>query len=1256
MQHAELRNCIWIDWHPVTRIQKSLWSDAMSLPVCNFKCEYFRCSNAQPLSKNAAAAPRRPRHRIRLCIAIALGALIVSGLPATSQVRFGSVVGFISDPTGASIPGATVTLTNVGTNEIRTLQTGPSGTYSFANVPAGQYRIDIDQSGFKRFSAQNITVAVDVTVRIDATLQVGSSSETIEVSAGAVTLQTDSSSLGSVVSEQTVERMPVSGRNVNNLLTLVPGVTAGGSTYGTTSGNQAGGARTNSIAFGNYFIGGAFGNQSAFFVDGVSSNGPANNANGLVPSQDVVQEFRVVTNNVSAEYGNYAGGVVNITTKSGSNSFHGTAYDYLRNTILNANSFFSNRAGLKRAPLIQNQFGGTVGGPIKHDKTFFFFGYEGLRTHSAVLSTTTVPTAPQRNGDFSDPAFPTIYDHSQPGNPQFSCNGRLNVICPSRIDPTAKLILADTFPAPNQPGFVNNYITNFPTGAVQNQYNGRIDQNFGSKDLLFGRYTYWKVISNPYDAWGTRTQGQGATGLFNQEAVLGNTYTFNPTTLLDLRASYLRIFQTEAPVSTGINWSKYQGNYSNLQGQILGGPTHGAGSIPSSSYTGTTGFPATNLTASNGIGSQLYWHQNVYALSGNLIKTLGKHQLKMGGNVRRVQWISDPNTSGITLTYDAQATASVAAAGSTGIALASNLLGIPQRTNVGNIAGSRAYYTNYGFFMEDTYQVTHRLTATLGVRWDQPSVYSEANNRDTVFLPDVSTPIGSVSNYANPVTGSSQNTKGLFALVGSPAWPSQREDHLHWKLFAPRVGFAYRANPGMVVRAGYGLSYLPISLSQDGPNFSPINTITTAINNSFQVTTGQPDHVIATTANPFPQGVSPPPGRGADLSTYYGSTVVSRVPGDKAAYQQQWNLALEQQLGKDGTITFAYAGSKGTHLLLQGFATASNININQLPDQYWSLGATALQKQVPNPFYGSIKNPSSPLSQPTVAQGYLLKPFPQYDRVLAVDPHRGFSSYNSLQVAVNKRIWAGGQIVAAYTWSKLMANTDNITSFLDPTSIFSGQIQDNNSVTTTERTVSAYDIPQNLTFGYTLPLPFGRDRRYLHDSGPVLSRIVGGWTFNGLTSIRSGAPLGLIQFESPIMQQFGAGNGFIFAPGVYIRPNVVPGCNPAMGGSRYQRALKGWFNTACFATTTSSTQFGNAPRVDSRIRIDGTNNWDLALWKETPITEAVNLRFTAQAYNLFNRTQFSGPNPQVGLPGQTAIVTATAAPPRNIEFSLRLTF
>ena len=256
------------------------------------------------------------------------------------------------------------------------MQTGSGGIFAFPNLIAGLYRVEVEAEGFKHSIQDNVEVQVGVSTRVDATLQVGSREQTVVVTTEAPPLQTDNASLGTTISREEVESIPLSGRNVENMLTLVPGVVAGGDTYGNAVSNQAGGARTNSIGFGNYAIGGGFGNQSQFYVDGVSSNGPANNLNTYIPSQDVVQEFRVETNNVPAEYGNYAGGVVNITTKSGSNTFHGSAYEYLRNKVLDANDYFSNLNDLPRAPLIQNQFGGTIGGPIRKDKTFFFFGFE----------------------------------------------------------------------------------------------------------------------------------------------------------------------------------------------------------------------------------------------------------------------------------------------------------------------------------------------------------------------------------------------------------------------------------------------------------------------------------------------------------------------------------------------------------------------------------------------------------------------------------------------------------------------------------------------------------------------------------------------------------------------------------------------------------------------------------------------------------------------------------------------------------------
>ena len=555
-----------------------------------------------------------------LPILVALFAAAVLCTNAGAQVRFGSVVGSVADASGATVSGATIKLTNLGTNETRTMQSSSAGTYSFPNLIAGMYRVEVQTQGFKQFIQDNVEVQVDVATRVDAKLQVGNVTESVLVTTEAPPLQTDSASLGTTISQTEVESIPLSGRNVNNMLTLVPGVVAQGGTYGNAVSNQAGGARTNAIGFGNYAIGGGFGNQSSFYIDGVASNAPAGNLNSLIPTQDMVQEFRVVTNNVGAEYGSYAGGIINLTTKSGTNKFHGTAYEYLRNKVLNANDYFSNQAGLARVPLIQNQFGGTFGGPIVKDKTFFFFGFEREVLKTGTLVTNTVPTPAELAGDFTAPGLPAIYDHSQPGDPQFQCNGVLNLICPNRLDSSALALFAKSYPGPKQSGITNNYITQMATGGINAQYNARVDHRFSDKNALFARYAYWKADSNAYDAWGTHTSGQGHTGIYTHSAILGDTHAFNPSTILDLRLSYLRVFQHEFPDSQGVDLSQFGSGWAGLAGQLVA-----PANFPAMSFNDNSG-----VTGSNGIGSQLFWHQNVYGLSGSLTKILGRHQLKFG--------------------------------------------------------------------------------------------------------------------------------------------------------------------------------------------------------------------------------------------------------------------------------------------------------------------------------------------------------------------------------------------------------------------------------------------------------------------------------------------------------------------------------------------------------------------------------------------------------------------------------------------------
>ncbi len=1179
---------------------------------------------------------------------LTISAIAILCTGARAQVRFGSVVGTVADTSGATVSGATVKLTNLGTNETRTMQSGAAGTYSFPNLIAGMYRVEVQMQGFKQFIQDNVEVQVDVATRVDPKLQVGNVTESVMVTTEAPPLQTDSASLGTTISQTEVESIPLSGRNVNNMLTLVPGVVAQGGTYGNAVSNQASGARTNAIGFGNYAIGGGFGNQSSFYIDGVASNAPAGNLNSFIPSQDVVQEFRVVTNNVGAEYGSYAGGIINLTTKSGTNRFHGTAYEYLRNKVLNANDYFSNHNGpggtaLARPPLIQNQFGGTIGGPVVRDKTFFFFGFERevLKTGTPVIN--TVPTTAMLGGDFTETGLPPIYDQSQPGSPQFQCNGVLNVICANRLDSSALALFAKSYPSPNRPGVANNFIVQMPTGGINAQYNARVDHHFSDKNSLFARYAYWKADSNAYDAWGTHTSGQGHTGIYTTSAILGDTHAINSTTILDLRLSYLRVFQHEFPDSQGVDLSQFGPGWAGLTSQLLAPANY-----PAMSFNDNSG-----ITGSNGIGSQLFWHQNVYGLSGNLTKITGRHQIKFGGAIRHVQWISNPQNGVLTLNFDQGATADTSGAG--GSAVASALLGVvgAQGTQVasGMVGGSRAYFTSYGFFIDDTFQATRKLTITAGLRWDQPSTFSEASNNDTVFRPNQASPLGSI---LNPVTGQTQQLMGNVALVGSPQWQSQREDYLHWKLFSPRLGAAYRLTDRTVLRAAYGISYPPSTLSQDGPNLSPVNAAQGG---------GGP---TATVADPFPNGLPQPRRRTATPGDFYGLPIFAmRVPGDPMPYVQQWNAAVERQIGKDSSLTVAYAGSRGTHLLLQGWATVSNVNLNQLPDQYFSMGPAALLAQVPNPFSASctvgcsaapITTPGA-LSGPTVAAGQLLLPFPQYGRVLFLDPHRGTSNYRSLQASFLKRFGSKGILSIAYTWSRLMSNTDSSSAFLDEGFIFGGSTQDNNHLDH-EYSVSSYDIPQNLSVGYGVDLPFGRNKHFLSDAHGVLNGIVGGWRVNGITTIRSGVPISAYQFfPGSALSDFGGGQGYFGAQGLWMRPDLVAGCNLKTSGSRQQRAAAGWFNTACFqpVDTSSVVRFGNMPRNVDTVRMDHMNNWDFSISKRNEITESVYLQFTAEFFNAFNHVRFGAPGEQVGAPN-FGIVTSQVNPARAIQFGLRLGF
>ena len=1167
---------------------------------------------------------------------IAKSRLILSGLilglfvclcqvSLQAQNSTGSVVGLVTDATGAAIPGAHIMLSNTATGEVQTAKASETGNYTFLNLKPGPYQLKVDFKGFKTFIQSNMDVQIGGTLRVNAQLEIGQEVETVTVTSAPPDLQTDSADLGGVVEQEQIQNTPLNGRNVNNLLTLVPGVVAGGGTSGNTMANSSGGAMTQPIAYGNYQIGGGFGGQSAFYVDGAQVNLPANNVDALVPTQDTVQEFRVSTNNVSAEFGGFAGGVINFGTKSGTNEFHGSAYEYLRNTIFDANNWFSNHNKLDRTPLHQNQYGLNAGAPIHRNRTFVFFSWEHARVTSETPTTYTLPTQDEVDGDFSGIAGTNpIYDIYSAGTPQFSCNGVLNKICPNLIDSSAKAIIKATYPTPKTSAYSSNYSVSSRTSGWQDQYNARIDHHIGEKNSFFGRYSYWDPNSGPNDPWNNKT-GLAGTNSTTHQVVLGDTHVIKSNLIADVRVSYLRNEAVQLSQTYNRDMSSFGSNYSALQSQF------GEGVLP---YISLNGYSST------GGNLYLYWTNNLYTLNASMTWISGHHTVKFGGVARQVAWrtTSAPGAN-ISFTTSANFTALSSVSGS-GNALASFLLGYPQSTTNSQQSGTHSYLHSYGLFMTDTWQVTPNLTATLGLRWDQPSAYTEKDNLNSVFQPNAASSLGSIYNTA---TNSSQSLVGNIALVDSSAYGSRRMENLHWDLFDPRIGFAYRVNGKTVVRFGYGISHLPSSMSQDGPDMSPINASSTTLSN---VAGSTPE---TTVSNPFPTGVILPPGRSTTgLNTLLGQAISGEVPDNAQAYVQQFNLTFERTLDSNTTVSIAYAGAKGTHLFLEGAGTWSTRNLNQLPSQYFSMGSDLLTT-VSNPFYGSISSGS--LAGSKVMKGYLLRPYPQYLNVLKRSPREGASTYHSLQASLNRKVGATGIVGVAFTWAKLLSNTDNVSSFMEAADSGSvGLVQDNNNLHS-EKSLSLQDYPFNLQISYSLELPFGKNQRFLNHSGYVVNPIISGWRISGITTFRSGAPIALAGSANVLSSYFGVSNSTY---GGLVRPNVVQGCNRKAGRSVSYNGTVKWFNTACY-TDAGSYELGNESRTDSKLRADNVKNFDVSLIRTFSIKNKMKFDFSSEFYNIFNRKQFAQPESWT-FQSTFGQVTSQANNPRLMQLAMRLSF
>ncbi len=1140
----------------------------------------------------------------------------------SAQTSFGSITGTVTDSSGAPVPQVNVTLTSLATGEKRSIQSGGDGTYQFVNLNIGDYRIDAEKSGFKHLTQQPVNVEVQNTLKIDIALQVGALSQTIEVTAQTPLLQPETSSLGQVVGQRKLNELPLNGRNPLNLVALVPSVVPQGGSMQSPTG-------TNPFAWGNYQIGGGMANQSSMLLDGaplyISSGQLA-----LVPTQDSLQEFKVQTNNLPAEFGRFAGGVINMTTKSGGNDLHGTAWEYLRNRVLNANDFFDNRAGVTRPAFTQNQFGANLGGPVYiphvydgRNKSFFFVDYEGFRLRQGQSFTETVPTLAERGGSFSnlrdssgnqipiyDPLTTAAIGNGQYTRTQFAGN----VIPQNRLNP-ASLQLLKLYPLPNAAGNaltgVSNFVTNASVGGNNNQTVTRIDQNISDKQRLFARYNYWGNLNLPIDPFKTGVCQDRCTEAFNTNSfALDDVYSLSPTTILDVRVSYLRFSYNRTPETLGFNLADL-GWPASLNSQVAYNPE------PSPCITG---FDPANLFCSGGIGSTIVDRNENYDVLGSLTKIIGQHTVKMGGEFLRTveNYVQSNNPTG-SFNFDQNFTASSPLKPNGGSGLASFLLGYPSSGGALTPLPLAGEQLNWGAYVQDDWKVTKALTVNLGLRWNAILPWTERHDRESFFEPGV----------VNPVLqqeGLSYN--GALGLVASADRSSRFNVNPNYKQFAPRVGMAYQAAPKTVLRAGYGISWLPPNLAG---TYSTPNDFLGSFSTPYVASIDNGITPYGNFSNPFPGGITQPPGRNPIYQQQaLGQSIGETSLNNPFGYAQQWNFDVQQELGQGFLVDVAYAGSKGTHLPLGGQ------QIDQLPDQYLALGNQLLQ-QVANPFAGVVQRGS--LTAATVTAGQLLRPYPQYTGVSISGSDQGDSSYQSLQVKAEKRFSSGASFLVAYTHSKLISNTDALTSWLEPGG--KGGVQDWNNLRA-ERSVTSFDVPDRLVVSYVIDLPFGKGRRFLSSAHGAANLLVGGWGLEGVTTVQTGFPLHLTTAQN-LTNSYG-GNS---------RPNALG--NASISGSAQSR-LNRWFDVSRFTQPAAFT-FGNEGRNDPSLRASGVANWDFSTFKNFPFGPEgkLNLQFRAEFFNIFNRVQFGAPGQTYGT-AQFGVVSTQQNLPRLVQFALRFVF
>jgi hypothetical protein len=1143
---------------------------------------------------------------------ICAAALVLYG-----QAFTGSVSGIVADSSGAVLPGTSVTMTDLDRNVQFHGASNDTGFYVISSLPPGRYRVTAEKTGFRTYVLEPVAIAVQQKASINMTMELGTLAEKVQVTADAQLVEATSSTLGGVVENKRIVDLPLNGRNVLDLASLVPGVFRPRPSL----------AAEENFMGNRIIINGGQEETNDITLDGVSATLPHNQSNiiavSAIPSIEGIQEFRVQTNAYSAEYGRSGGGVISLVSKSGTNELHGSAFEFLRNSVLDANSWQANRAGINLASFKRNQYGFSIGGPLVipkvyngRNKTFFFHLFEGTRLSAARTAQYTVPTELERLGDFSDTYIANgqrkqVFDPFST-RPDPDRAGRFirdpfpgNKLPTSRLDPVA-LAAQKYVPAPNRPGLpfthANNLVIQTAQPVPVDRVELKIDHHFNERQRMFGRYTmidslvgspnYWRTAAMPYD--GNRYERL-------QNAALDYTHTLGVSAVLNFRYGWGRAAGTRRPDGVGVKMSQ------------LGFPASLDSSVDEAMFPTFTPQDVAQIGPNGGSFWQM--RNGTHIVIANLSKTRGRHSLKLGFegrlNINNFLQLSAPSGSFNFTRVMTQGPDPRTATAVGGVGYASYLMGAGSNGNL--TYGLRPANSNrYGaWYINDDFRVSTKLTLNLGFRWDFEGAVTERYNRLAVIDLNVKNPLSDLAK---------QDLRGGYLFAGENESLGRRGPRgVSGKQLNPRLGLAYTLDSKTVIRSAYGI-FFGVPAYAANPRFvaGGFTSSTPWLTTIDGIT---PTDLLR---NPFSRGFVLPRGTKDGLLSQVGEALSGPWPEAlRPVYNQQWNFTIQRSLAKNMVWEVAYAGNKGTNLSIGQV-------YSQLRPELLSLGDQLLQT-VPNPFFGLIN--VGVLGQPTIQRGNLLKPYPHFSSVTGNVSGWGNSNYHALQTRLEHRYARGLNATISYSWSK------TIDDAVDGNWAGGANTQRNAYCRACDRSLISYDQAHRFVGSINYELPVGRGKAFAGGWTKWMDTVFGQWQVNTILTFSSGLP---VVFTVPQNTSFSFGGN--------QRPDAT-NVNASLGS---KATVDRWFDTSQFSQAKDYT-FGTLSRTHPSIRSDAYRQLDFSLFKMFRFRERARFELRGEAFNLMNHPVFAAPGSTVSTP-LFGVVSAQENAPRQVQVGAKIIF